>query len=84
MHHDRNSPVNEYWRNEQQEEGYNDNRLAEEVETRLKAIFSREYFGFEPYVTDAEVDGAYITVWGRAVEPEDALSIPEDRLLPTS
>lgn len=72
----RESPVNEYTRNIQTQNKWTDRQLEEEVNMALTALFQNEYYKFQPYITDAEVGGKYITVLGRAVQPEEAISEP--------
>lgn len=79
LHHE--SPVNEYWRHLRQMKGYTDEKLEEDVALRLGLLFQSRPYGYEPYVSSARVVDADILVLGRAVQPEDSLSIPGDHLL---
>lgn len=81
MYHDYRSPVNEYWRHRRQQEKCTRQQLEEEVEASLRALFRRDNYGYELYIEDAKIVETYITVLGRAVEPEDSISEPCDRLL---
>lgn len=81
MYPDYTSPVNEYWRHRRRLEKHTRQQLEEEVEATLKGVFRRDYYGYELYVENAEIYETYITVLGRAVQPEDAISEPCDRLL---
>lgn len=93
MHHDYLSPVNEYWRHrwqqeksarqqlEEETERYTRQQLREDAEVYLKGLFRSEYYGYEYYIENAKIVETYITVLGRAVEPEDSISEPCDRLI---
>lgn len=93
MHHDYLSPVNDYWRHrwreeryarrqlDEETEKYTRQQLEEDAEASLKRLFRGDDYGYELYIENAKIVDTYITVLGLAVQPEDSISEPCDRLV---